>query len=498
MTPIRRARDLGAPRPRRLTEQSVGGARHRIEGGPTTPAGIPIIASESEREPEYDNVVPIDAAYPTDRLPVVGGKFDPGARHSLPDAADEPEPFAAEHDRPFAIEDNGPDTDEFPIVTPDLWDDTSHPVTPRPAAHRAPDTFPPHLTLDLDFDTPNPAYGTVPPARPADRYSTDTFAAVPTIDGRPTDTFPPVADPYRADARTAAPTIDSRTTDTYPPVADPYGADAAPTVGRPTDTFPPRPAADPYGADSFSAARRPADTYPPRSSADQREAETFPPRATPAEDEARTYPPRPTADAADESSRTAPDYGRDDEAFARMIDRSPRRRVPLWIAPLAASVAGAVLIGGTYLQLRGPAPESTAASTPLSAPAVNPLASQCPTVESGNTVRGNGSGGTDSGVAAILAFQHAYYVARSGDQARTLLAPDAVAPPADAIQAGIDATPVGTGHCVEITSITVPGQYRVTVTVYPPDAVPYSYSAQLVETAAVGTKTLITAIAPAR
>ncbi|WP_067458525.1 hypothetical protein [Nocardia alba] len=380
MTPIRRSRDIGAPRPHRRSDQPAGGARHRIEGGPTTPAGIPVISAARLREAGYDElapIVPADATV-TDRLPVVGGKFDPGARHRLSDTA-------------FSIHDNGPDTDELPIIT-----------APGPAW--------------ANLEHPTPGYDA-----PATRHP------LPTPEHR--------------------------------------GA----------DTFPPRPAPDHHGADSF-----------PRSTPDYPDTDTFSALAVPGSD---------GTDSA--SSRPAPDYHGNDEVFARMIDRSRRRRVPRWFAPLVASVAGAVLIGGTYVQLRGPAPTSTASSTALVPSSVSPVTAECPTEQIGAMVRGNNAGGTESGIAAIMAFQYAYYVARSGDQARTLVASGAVAPSAAAIQAGIDSTPVGTTHCVEITPGAYVDQYLVKVTAFRPDSAPSTYTPQLVETAQVGSKTLITSFGAA-
>ncbi|MGW5570652.1 hypothetical protein ACWEVD_05570 [Nocardia thailandica] len=204
---------------------------------------------------------------------------------------------------------------------------------------------------------------------------------------------------------------------------------------------------------------------------------------------------------ADGADRPAPDYFGDDEVFARMIDRSRRRAIPRWAGPLAASVAAAVLAGGAYLQFSGPAPRTTSASAPLaevSAPgAVIPVAGQCPDQQIGDRIQGSGPGGTDSGVAAILAFQYAYYVARSGDQAHTLAAPDATIPAGAEIQRGIDTIPIGTSHCLSITPTATAGQYRVVITEFRPDSAPRIYNAQLVGTAKVNGKTLITSIGPA-
>ncbi|MFD4461849.1 hypothetical protein [Nocardia sp. NPDC058480] len=419
VTPIRRSRDLSAPRPRRLSEQPVSGARHRIEGGPTTPAGIPVVPVAGVRDTEYGRAVPADATV-TDRLPVVGGKFDPGARHSIPDTA-------------FSIDDNGPDTDELPIIT-------------SPAPTWAP----------IEWPTGSDTAVTQHSRRAPEDHGADTFPPRPAANYGGADTFPP------------RPAANYGDTDTFPPrPAANYGD---------TDTFPPRPAAN-YGG---------ADTFPPRPASEYRDADNFSPHAS---TDSRGVDSEP--------SRPAPDYNGDDEVFARMIDRSKRRRVPRWVAPLVASVAGAILLGGTYVQLRGPAPASTAASTPLAPSSASPVTAECPTEQIGAMVRGNGSGGTESGIAAILAFQHAYYVARSGDQARTLVAAGAVAPSAAAIQAGIDSTPVGTTHCVEITPGAFADQYLVKITAFRPDSAPSTYTPQLVETATVGNKTLITSFGAA-
>ncbi|KAF0847261.1 hypothetical protein [Nocardia caishijiensis] len=394
--PRRRSREAGA---------SGTGARHRIEGGPITPAGIPVVSLSAP--------VPARDAYATDRLPIVGGPLDPGAGRV---------------DTPFTLANNGPDTDKLPIVSadapppeapaPDEWA-SSEPPAPTGSVWPTSSWFEPHRpetarhAAASDTDRPEPV-------RSATRRREST---------------PPQQEPARAESGSTRPNIGAATAAASESATPPASADTG--------------WSDRYTAD---------------------------------------WEPRP-----------APDYNGDDEVFARMIDRSKRRRAPRWVAPLAASVAGAILIGIGYFQFGGPAPESTSSSTTLAtvaAPA--PAVGQCPTEQIGGLVRGNGPGGTDSGVSAILAFQHAYYVARSGDQARTLVAGDAALPTGAQIQSGIDTIPVGTTHCLDITPGAFAGQYLVTITEYRPDEVPIVYNPQLVGTTKVGAKTLITSIGPVR
>ncbi|WP_188827231.1 hypothetical protein [Nocardia camponoti] len=215
--------------------------------------------------------------------------------------------------------------------------------------------------------------------------------------------------------------------------------------------------------------------------------------------------PEPDSGAVSESSSRAPAFEHPfqptnrDDAFARMLDRSRQTGpfgLPRWAAPLAASVAAAALIGGAYLQFGGPAPESTSSSTPLPNQVV--AGGTCPTEHVGSRFQSNGPGGSDSGIAAILAFQHAYYVARSGELARASVAPDMTAPSSGDIQAGIDTIPVGTTHCLNITPAAFAGQYYVVITEYRPDSVPIQYNAQLVGTTKVGDKSVISSIGPVR
>ncbi|WP_378731791.1 hypothetical protein [Nocardia brasiliensis] len=122
------------------------------------------------------------------------------------------------------------------------------------------------------------------------------------------------------------------------------------------------------------------------------------------------------------------------------------------------------------------------------------LRDACPTERAESIVRGAEPGGTASGPDAILAFQHAYYVERSGERVRQAVAPDAAVSPAATIQRGIDTIPAGTTHCVRIVTIA-DNRYSVEVTEYRPGGAPATYNKQTVTTAVIDGRTLITGIA---
>ena len=83
-------------------------------------------------------------------------------------------------------------------------------------------------------------------------------------------------------------------------------------------------------------------------------------------------------------------------------------------------------------------------------------------------------GDQETGAGVIAAFEHAYYVTRSGAGVRALATPDTSLPLADKIQAGIDSVAVGTTHCVRITPITA-GVYSVVLAEMRPGIAPEQY-----------------------
>ena len=97
-----------------------------------------------------------------------------------------------------------------------------------------------------------------------------------------------------------------------------------------------------------------------------------------------------------------------------------------------------------------------------------------PTAEIDPTACRTDPGDQTSGAGVIAAFEHAYYVARSGTVVRELTTPDTSLPAKEKIQAGIDTVPTGTTHCVRITPIAA-GIYSVALTEMRPGQPPTQF-----------------------
>ncbi|WP_460718798.1 protein kinase domain-containing protein [Nocardia heshunensis] len=139
----------------------------------------------------------------------------------------------------------------------------------------------------------------------------------------------------------------------------------------------------------------------------------------------------------------------------------------------------------------------TASSTPTSiSTSVGIAADGCPSRRTPDAVSGIDSGSTASGPDAILGFQYAYYVLRSGTVARQFVADDA-ASVADAakIQSGIDSVLQGTRYCVQITRLAPADDdhWSVRITQQPPGELPDVFT-QTVTTRTADAHTLITSI----
>ncbi len=158
-----------------------------------------------------------------------------------------------------------------------------------------------------------------------------------------------------------------------------------------------------------------------------------------------------------------------------------RHRTPTMAAPQPAAP-------------ESPGVAASSASTSASAPTAI-ATDDCRSLSTPDVVSGTGPGGTASGPDAILAFERAYYVQRSGFAARAVVADDAQVPPAAQIQRGIDKIPPGTRYCVQITKVpALDGQYEVLLTQELPTAQRSTFT-QIITTQSAGGRTLISAIA---
>ncbi|OYD61343.1 hypothetical protein [Rhodococcus sp. OK302] len=181
---------------------------------------------------------------------------------------------------------------------------------------------------------------------------------------------------------------------------------------------------------------------------------------------------------------TAPKAPKAPKAPRPPKDEPPRRSYRLQYA--AALLLVTALLGWFLVRVFSgsdtPAPtlaaDDGAAPTSMPALAVTPPATTTEPAADPSACRTD-QGDQKSGAGVIAAFEHAYYVTRSGDAVRALATPDSPLPLADKIKGGIDSVPAGTTHCVRITTITdrvysvviaemrpgqEPGQFSQTIT----------------------------------
>lgn len=360
--------------------------------------------------------------------------------------------------------------------------DRQHP----PAAETADSGYPAGHRAD--------AMPTMPIPRPpdgADDYPTDP-ALAPPVGARPTRLPPATGYPVPAAEIGAPGGYAHEVTEPIPNAR--YEGDWSDWMLS-SDGYPPRPGGEVTDPLAYAPETEPADEPPIE--------------VRPADDGGET----PVANAPEPDNGTEPTTARE-RLRARLTPRETAAPISAQavpgapgrnrLLPVLLGAAGVVALGAAaYVQFAvvgadESTPAPTAANRPGSAVPGVPSAADpnCPAERLGNTVQGNGPGGTGSGPEAIFGFQHAYYVARSGEQARTLVAPDAAVPPAADIQQGIDGIPPGTTHCLRITPGAFVGQYTVVVTEHRPGAAPLEYNPQLVTTIRVGDRTVITGIGP--
>lgn len=189
------------------------------------------------------------------------------------------------------------------------------------------------------------------------------------------------------------------------------------------------------------------------------------------------------------------------EVTGEQADSPDRRRLALYIGVAAALLVGMAIVATVVRLAAGPpkaeppVPPAPAAAGGSALPAAaGPAAGFCPVQQDAQVVQSAGPGSTSSGTDSILRFQHAYYVDRSAAKAWEVVAPGAVESK-EGLQRAIDAVPLGTRHCVQI-SAAGPGRHKVVVTVLGPDGKPAVYPMSIA-TNLIGGRALITSIAKA-
>ncbi|MGW0251146.1 hypothetical protein ACWDYH_31405 [Nocardia goodfellowii] len=111
-------------------------------------------------------------------------------------------------------------------------------------------------------------------------------------------------------------------------------------------------------------------------------------------------------------------------------------------------------------------------------------------------VTGAGPGGTGSGPRAILGFEHAFYLTRSAAaMARFIALGSALLERSDRLQAVIDATPLGTRHCVRIQPVDSRASWwAVTITEFDVTTTTSRVMNEIITTAAIGGHILVDAV----
>ncbi|MFC8047447.1 hypothetical protein [Nocardia sp. NPDC057353] len=174
-----------------------------------------------------------------------------------------------------------------------------------------------------------------------------------------------------------------------------------------------------------------------------------------------------------------------------VVERAPAANRGTLYGALAATLALLVAVVVIVVTVRGGGDDSDPVAA---APAPSTAALSCPATEDGTVTVGNGTGDTASGAGAILGFQYAFYVERSGDRARGYVDPDAAnISSAPVIQSAIDEQiPVGTTHCLRITELAV-DTFEVDLTEHRPDGTTTVYE-QTVSTVVKDEKHLVHSI----
>lgn len=155
-------------------------------------------------------------------------------------------------------------------------------------------------------------------------------------------------------------------------------------------------------------------------------------------------------------------------------EKETDKRLPWLVGGAVAAVLIVVALVATIaLVKRGGGEDPGPTAAPTTAAQIPGF--ECPASTDPAITVSNGPGDTTSGARAILGFQYAFYVERSGTKVREFASPDGDISQADRLQRAIDSKiPVGAKHCVKIRE-TLPGQYDVDLSEWHPDGEVITY-----------------------
>ncbi|MGA4785779.1 hypothetical protein [Nocardia sp. AB354] len=313
----------------------------------------------------------------------------------------------------------------------------------------------------------------------------------PTLGWQPADTpatpsVPPPPAQYRAPDSTAAPETVRHSAPEAPRAPETVRTPAPETVRTPAPETR-RVPEPPHGTD---AARAPETVrYPDAGGADadrgtwwRADDSGFPPT-----------PPRETTGSLWDDDELAKKLAPSRPPGQPQAEARPDRNMPVILAGAAGAVVIVIaLVLIIVFATRSSDGDGSVGGGKSSPPSVAALS--CPARTDGNVVIGNGPGDTNSGSAAILGFQHAFYADRSGVKAHDFVAPDASnVSTASTMQQAIDSLiPQGTTYCLRVETVT-PEQFNVDLTEHRPDGTTTLYK-QLVKTVNREGKNLIFSI----
>lgn len=187
------------------------------------------------------------------------------------------------------------------------------------------------------------------------------------------------------------------------------------------------------------------------------------------------------------------------EMYARRAARRHRltRRIMIGSAvtatAVAAGVGALVLSPDSRTSAAGVASASTTPSMTTAAEATPVPPAWCHPVDTAALIVSDGPGDASTGPGVILAQQFSLYARRDVTAVRAMFAPEAVVASEEATRTAIEATPIGTVHCVSIRPAG-PDRWAVQISEKRPDGSTPQWAQTVTTAKQVDGRVLITAV----